>query len=392
MNISNMDILILRHFYARGDSTGGPPEDLRDFLLPRVRRIVYVEHPFPYNRRLKEDTRSVVTLYEKGVKKKEYYFLPWRGPDILFYLKDIIVTQGFLLRAKRRFDLCIALDNLNTLTVLPWRKLGLIRKLVYYTIDFNPLRFENCLLNFTYHKIDRLCCYQADHLWNLSLKMMEGRKEKGLDLNRSAPSISVPMGSQLSRIARLPMGKIERHTLAYVGHLSEKQGVQLILQALPDIRRVVPDAKLVIVGKGEYESELRTLTRQLGIENIVDFRGFIRDHRKVEAVLCRCAIGLAPYVPDEKNFVFYTDPGKPKLYLGCGLPVVITRFPAIADEIEREGAGIAIKYEEESLKQALIRLLTNDRFYATCRQRAITFSKMFDTEHILSQALEETLS
>lgn len=392
MNMLNIDVLILRHFYARGDSSGGPPQDLRDFLLSRVKRIVYVEHPFPYNRRLGEDTRSSVTLYEEGVKKKEYYFLPWRGPDISFYLKDIIVTQGFLLRSRRRFDLCIALDNLNTFSILLWRKLGLIKKLVYYTIDFNPLRFENHLLNSIYHYMDRISCYYADYIWNLSERLMEGRKEKGVNIKRCAPSIIVPIGAHLSRIRKLPMEKIERHTLAYVGHLAEKQGIQLVLRVLSDIRREVPDIKFVVIGKGEYESALRTLTTQLGIEDIVDFRGFIRDHREVENLLCHCAIGIAPYVPDERNFVFYTDPGKPKLYLGCGLPVVITRFPAIADEIEKERAGVAIEYKEKSLKQALMRLLIDDRFYTICRQRAITFSKDFDTEHILSQALEQTLS
>lgn len=392
MNISNMDVLILRHFYVRGDSSGGPPQDLRDFLLSRVKRIVYVEHPFPYNRRLGEDTRSSVTLYEEGIKKKEYYFLPWRGPDIFFYLKDIIVTQGFLLRTKGHFDLCIALDNLNTFSVLPWRKLGLIKKMVYYTIDFNPLRFETLWLNRLYHAIDRICCYQADCIWNFSKRFMEGRKQKGVNIKRCAPSIVIPIGAHLSRIKKLPIEEIERHTLAYVGHLAEKQGIQLVLRVLSDIRRKVPNIKFIIIGKGEYESSLRDLTNQLGIEDIVDFQGFIRDHRQVEDLLCRCAIGVAPYMPEMTDYKFYTDAGKPKLYLGCGLPIVMTKMPIIADEIEREGAGMAIEYKEKSLKQALMRLLTDDGFYTTCRQRAIAFSKMFDTEHILSQALEQTLS
>lgn len=385
------NVLILSHFFVRTVSAG-PPQDLCNFLLPKVKSIVYIEHPFPYNAKQGEDTRSSLTIYERGRLQKQLYFPPWKGPDVSFYIKDVLATQYFLIKSRRRFDLCIALDNLNTISVLFWRKLRIIKKLVYYTIDFNPRRFKNRLLNTIYHYIDKLCCYYADCLWNLSPRMLEGRKKTEIRLNRYAPNIIVPMGAHLSRIKRLPIDKIQRHTLVYVGTLGKIHGVQIVLKVLPEIKRKIPDVKFIIVGKGDYGQTLQSLVRQLDIEDSVEFKGFIQDNLDVENILCQCAIGIATYVPTEENFVFYTDPGKPKLYLGCGLPVVITRFPAIADEIEREGAGMAIEYEEKSLKQALIKLLTDDKFYATCRQRAIAFSKKFDTGHILSQALEQTLS
>ena len=176
-----------------------------------------------------------------------------------------------------------------------------------------------------------------------------------------------------------------------MGHLLEKQGLQLVLKVLPNIRKEVPDVKLVIIGKGEYMSELQGLAKQLGIKDIVNFKGFVKDHHDVEQILCRCSIGIAPYVPEKVSYTFYTDPGKPKLYLGCGLPVVITRVPAIANDIEKHSAGVVIEYNEESLKQALMRLLTDDDFYIDCRKKAIAFSKMFDTKHILDDTLQKTL-
>jgi len=385
----NSNVLILSHFFVRTISAG-PPQDVRDFLLPKVKSIVYIEHPFPYNVKQGEDTRSALTIYEYGKLKKRLYFSFGKWPDILFYIKDIIITQWFLLRSRRRFTLCVALDNLNTLSVLLWRKLGIIKKLVYYTIDFNPRRFENRLLNFIYHWIDRICCYYSDYIWILADRMLEGRKQKGVNIDRCAPTIIVPMGAHLSRIKKVPLESIERHTLVYVGTLSEKQGVQMVLRVLPDIKREVFDVKFVIIGKGDYEKEIKDLTKQLEIEDVVDFKGFIGDNRKVERILSHCAIGVAPYVPEETNYVFYTDPGKPKLYLGCGLPVVITRFPTIADEIEKKGAGIAVEYSEKSLKEALLKLLKDERFYYVCRENAIKFSQQFDTTYILTKALDKT--
>lgn len=385
----NSNVLILNHFFVRTVASG-PAQDLRDFLLEKVNSVVHIEHPFPYNGKLGEDTRSALSIYEQGELKRQFYFPHWRGPDVSFYIKDFLATQYFLMKSGRCFDLCVALDNLNTISVLPWRKLGVIKKLVYYTIDYNPQRFASHLLNSLYHLVDKICCYQVDAIWNLAERMMEGRSQKGIDIRKTAPSILVPMGVHLSRIKILPVDKIQRHTIVYLGTLSESYGIQLVLKVLPDIRRSHPDIKFIIIGKGDNEGTLKTMARQLGLEDCVEFKGFIKDNQDVENILCQCAIGIATYISTGENFVYYTDPGKPKQYLGCGLPVVITRVPAIAGDIEKAGAGVVVEYNEESLKQALIKLLTNDDFYRDCRQKAIEFSKSFDMGHILENALHKT--
>lgn len=387
----NFNVLILSHFFVRTEATG-PPVDLKDFLLPKVKSIVYIEHPFPYNAWQDEDTRSRITVFKHGKLVKQKDFLPWRGNNVLYYIKDVLLTQWWVLMNRRRFDLCIALDNLNTLSVLFWRKLGLIKKLVYYTIDYNPIRFTNRLLNGIYHKIDKICCYDSDCIWVLADRMIEGRKRKGISIKRCAPTVIVPMGAHLSRIKKVPLEKVERYTLVYVGTLSQRQGVQLILRVLPNIIKEVPQVKFIVIGKGDYEEQLKKMVKQLKIEQYVIFKGFLKDNNEVEQILSRSAIGMACYVPDESNYVYYADPGKPKQYLGCGLPVIITRFPAIADEIEKNDAGIAIDYNENSLKRAITKLLKDDDSYANCRKKAIEFSKSFDTEHILSNALNETLA
>lgn len=383
------DVVIISHYYAVAESSG-PPQDLRDFLLPKVRRLVYIEHPFPYNASYGEDTRSYATIYENGAMKKKLNTFRWRGPDISYYIKDILVTLWFMLRTGLRFDLCVALDNLNTLSVLPLRKLRLVRKLVYYTIDFTPQRFKGRLLNSVYHKIDKICCYHADAIWNLAPRIMEGRRDAGVDLKRCAPDLILPMGAHLSKIKRLPLQEIDRYKIVFVGHLVKGHGVQLVLEALPEVRKQVPEARFVVIGKGEYAKELQRTAGQRGVEDIVDFKGFVQDHRDLEAILCASAVGVAPYMPEDATISFYTDPGKPKLYLGCGLPVVITDVPAIAREIGKAGAGVVIRYDQSDMVGALIRLLKDDAFYETSRDNALELSKEFDTENILTGVVDRT--
>jgi glycosyltransferase involved in cell wall biosynthesis len=318
--------------------------------------------------------------------KKQIFTPQIFGPEAFFYIMDAFITFYFLLIARTCFDLCIALDNLNTISVLPFKKMGAIKTLVFYTIDYIPARFKNKTLNSLYHLIDKIACYNADAIWVLSERMIEERKNNGVDLKKSAKSILLPMGANLSRIKIFPTEKINIHDIVYVGHLLEKQGVQLVLETLPKIIPRIPDLRFIIIGQGEYEQKLKILAKKLKIEDHVTFMGFVENHEDVEQILCKSAIGIAPYVISPDNYTLYTDPGKPKLYLGCGLPVVITKVPAIARVIQRKKAGIMINYDTTSLENALT-LLFNDDNYQFYRKNAISLSKEYNTESLIARAL-----
>lgn len=380
MGLSDLDILLATH-----SLTTGPTDEWLNFLNNYAKKLVYIQHPFPYK---EGDRRSSVTIYERRKEKaKRYISLP-DVSSLFYYLKDAFLNQIFPLIGHTRYDLCIAADCLNAFTFLPWRRAGLIKKLVYYSIDYSPIRFDNKLMNSIYHFIERQSCYRADIIWDLSPRMMEGRAATGVNIKRCAPRLIVPMGADLKRIKRLSINEIERQTIVFLGHLLEKQGLQLVTQVLPEIRKEIPDVKLLIIGDGEYQGTIRDLSIRLGVENIVEFFGYIPNHEEVERILCRCAVGLAPYVQDIKSFTYYADPGKPKVYLGCGLPVVITRFPLIANEIEKEGAGVVIDYDAEQLKGALLKLLKDDNFYQSARQKAVELSEKYDWSNIFLSTLE----
>lgn len=387
MKLTNKDsVLILSHYYKRANAGGGPPQELRDFLVPKVKSVVYIEHPFPYA----DDLRSSVTVYEDGEEKSAYYTSPLKGPDAWFYIADIFLTWYLVWKTRRQFTLCVALDNLNSLSVLPFRWFGPIKHLTFYTIDYTPKRFKQPLLNWLYMFADRLACSSVDSIWVLSQRMSQARLKAGVTSVANHNSIVVPMGAKLNRIERLPYSKIHRQQLIFVGHLLEKQGLQLVFEALPQISQSVPDVKVVIIGQGEYEPQLRQIAKKLTIEKYLDWRGFVERHEDVERALCESSIGLAPYIPSDASYTYFTDPGKPKLYLGCGLPVVITDFPASAQLIDQAEAGIIIEPSATNIAEALISLLTEDSLYKKMRQNAIVLSSQYDTDVLLERAVTQT--
>lgn len=379
--ISYMKILIITHSFATG-----PAQELSKYLRPRVKTLAFIDHPFSFS----PVVSSSLTLYHDGKLAGRLAAPGIKAPQLLLYMKDVLGTIYFTLKTGVRFDLCVAVDNLNAFTAIFLCRLGRVRKVVFFTVDYTPRRFHSRLLNGLYHWLDGFCCRHCNSVWNSSPVMAEEREKKGVMRTKSAPQIVVPDGTDFDTIPRVPLGEINRFDIVFLGHLRESKGLGLIIEAFPEIRAQVPQARLVIVGTGPLEEKLKNEVRERNMKDYVDFKGFIESHEEVVQILARCALGIAPYVPDTSSFSYYSDVNKPKTYMACGLPVVITRVPLIASEIEQNEAGIAIDYDREQLVNAVVTLLGDDVLYQQYRKNAIRFASRFSWDRIFNEALNQT--
>jgi len=54
-----------------------------------------------------------------------------------------------------------------------------------------------------------------------------------------------------------------------------KNGIQYLIQALPEIRRRFPNIRYAAIGTGRFENHLHELAYALGVEDIIDFLGMV---------------------------------------------------------------------------------------------------------------------
>jgi glycosyltransferase involved in cell wall biosynthesis len=80
----------------------------------------------------------------------------------------------------------------------------------------------------------------------------------------------IPNGADLPALPEGPAPSRTGTRIASVGRLERYKGHQRILAALPEILKERPDAHLWIAGSGPYESELRSLAEELGVEDRVE--------------------------------------------------------------------------------------------------------------------------
>jgi len=115
----------------------------------------------------------------------------------------------------------------------------------------------------------------------------------GIDPNKLKASDSGDQSEIRSKYAR-PDEKI----VLFVGRLVREKGVWLVIDAFRELLHAVPEAKLIIVGKGPEEMYLRDYARRLGLEHKVCFTGFVDDQTRNHLYhLCHVAVFPSLYEP-----------------------------------------------------------------------------------------------
>ena len=384
-NLKDKNIIILAHIL-----TTVPAQDLKEYFNEKkVKRLLFIGHPLFF---VEGRPGPFYELYEKGKLIKRVQHENHKLPSIVQYVKDVLLTLFWVVMVGGKWDLMIALDNLNTISGLMLRIAGRVKKVIYYTIDFVPKRFDNKLLNNFYHYLEKLSVRYADATWNLTDRVTDGReKVLGMDKKIYNRQEIVPIGIWFDRISSKNYSEIKKHTMVYAGGLLPHQGVQLVIDAMPIILKKIKDVKFDIIGLGAYEKELRNKIKKLKLEKSVRFLGYFEDHKDVENHLSSCGIAMAMYNEELSKWSHYADPSKVKTYLATGLPVVTTTVTQISEEVTKRKCGLVVPYNKEYLAEAVISILQNEEKHKLFRRNAIKYAAEFNWYTILDTYLSKVL-
>lgn len=144
----------------------------------------------------------------------------------------------------------------------------------------------------------------------------------------------------------------ERRVL-FLSRLDPKKGLDVLLPAMAELRRELPEARLLLAGSGSgaYERTVRREIGKLGLEDTVATPGFLEGREKQRA-LASSDVFVLP--SRQENFGVAAVEA-----MDAGLPVVVTRGVGIWREIERAGAGLVVERTPEAVASALMDLLAD---------------------------------
>lgn len=113
--------------------------------------------------------------------------------------------------------------------------------------------------------------------------------------NPSAPSIAL---SEVRVDVETPMprgGRAPGFTVVAVGSQEQLyKGHDVLLRALEMVRESIPDARLTLIGDGARRADLEALARDLGLEDHVQFTGFIGDPHRLRSEVAQHDLFVMP--------------------------------------------------------------------------------------------------
>jgi glycosyltransferase involved in cell wall biosynthesis len=365
---------------ANGQPDSPPAGPFREFLVSRgARRVTTIIHPLT----LEDGAHHEITVFEGGRQiGNRRVRLPSRPPYT--YPLDFFVPPW-----PDPVDGWFAFNNLACMRGLLARRLGRATTVTYWAVDFVPDRFEGGPMTRVYDMLDRRCCLHADARFDVSHVALDGRaRHHGLSADDAAPSAVVPIGAWVGRVPVVPEDGWRARRVVYLGHLVERQGVGTLIDALRLLSERGIEFDAEIGGRGPLEGDLRDQVSRSGLDGKVRFRGFIPDHKDVEAFLADGSVAIAPYDTRIDSFTRFADPGKLKSYAAAGLPIVTTDVPPNAHELSQRAGAEIVGFDSEAIAGAIERALDSPDDWLRRRAAALEYARDFDWERIFTRALE----
>jgi phosphatidylinositol alpha-1,6-mannosyltransferase len=175
-----------------------------------------------------------------------------------------------------------------------------------------------------------------------------------------APGIDVEHFSpQDSSELRRELGLDEKKVIVSVGRLVHRKGQDHLIESMPEILAKVPNAHLLIVGRGPYLEHLAKLVAVNKVENHVSFIGRVQ-YAELPRFICA---GDVFAMPSRSRFAGLEVEGLGIVYLeasACGLPVVAGNSGGAPDAVVEGITGLVVDGTNNSqIADAVITLLTN---------------------------------
>jgi len=130
-----------------------------------------------------------------------------------------------------------------------------------------------------------------------------------------------------------------------------EKGQQHLIEALPLVRELHPEVRLLLAGDGPCRPELEALTKRLGQTEAVLFPGFVREVGQVYAALDAFAF------PSE----FEGLGTALQAAMAAGLPCISTKRGALGEVVDDERTALVVEPNGKEFVVAMLRLINDAR-------------------------------
>lgn len=144
----------------------------------------------------------------------------------------------------------------------------------------------------------------------------------------------------------------EKRIIISVSRLTPKNGIDYLIRAFPEILARFSDTRLILLGGGKQEEEIKKLKRELGVQDKITLIDHV-PHAEIKKYLSIADVFIRPSLDEGFGIAFIEA-------MACGIPVIGTNVGGIPDIIKNNENGIIIEpRNEKQIINSILNLLNN---------------------------------
>ena len=234
----------------------------------------------------------------------------------------------------------------------------------------------------------------ADHVFVQSEQMRLDVAAEGIALARTT---AVPMGVSAD-LCNAPDLSRRRSVLPqaspcvlYLGTLNRVRRLDFLIRAFNEVRSVIPEALLYIVGRGDHaedEAFLREEVARLRMESCVVFVGHLPQAAALQYVQ-EADVCTSPFFPTP--ILRSASPTKLVEYMAMGKAVVANDHPEQKRVIAESGAGLCVAWDERAFAAAIVELLRNPQSARLMGERGRSYVREHRAYGVIADMVEKRM-
>lgn len=173
-----------------------------------------------------------------------------------------------------------------------------------------------------------------------------------------------------------PMSVTEKYghpTITYFGRLKKYKSVDHAVLAFAEVKKAIPHARMIIMGKGDFDSYLKELAEKSALTGSIEFTGFVTDEKKAE-ILSRSHVVVNTSMKEGWGITNIEANA-------CGTPVLSADSPGLRDSIKKGISGDLYEYGNiPQFAGKLIEMLKDREKLKTLSYGAVEWAATFSWE------------
>ncbi|MHA6693994.1 glycosyltransferase [Homoserinimonas sp. A520] len=333
------------------------------------------------------DDPSGITVHRAPVKRDRQQYV--RG--YLSYMSfDIPLALRLLF--SRKADLYVVEPPPTTVAVV--RVIAALRRTPYvvraadYWSEAAELVTSSRLILGTLRRVEAWGLRGAKMLFSAHQPLTDRFRTAGI----MTPAVPIGFGADTKDFRYDGQAPPDPPVFVYAGTHSEWHGAEIFVEAMPEVLRQHPGARLVFYGNGEDRDEMQTRARQLGISESVEFNAPIPP-AALSAILATATATVASLSPIKRNEYALATKAYSSLAAGC--PVIFAGPGPTVEFLRDAGhpfAGVAVDYDIDAAAAAMNTAATAPLQPNARAELAEWAAGQFSLNAIAQRVVDESLS